>query len=565
MGSPGLRLLWSCRPSRRQLVRAVTWSVLEAAPGALSGVAVAHAVDAFRGSDAARGVFWLAALAVAILLGAVGTRGLYAALAPAVEETRDRLMTTLVEGSIAQLATTGRSGSAPLTQLIDQVDQVRNLLAALARSIRSTLAPLAGALVGIFALSPRFGLTVAALTGTALLAYTALLAPMLAAERDAARADEHLGTAATAALEGAAAVRGLGAEPWTVRYVSAAALDTGRADLRVARMHAWRHVVIAIGGYAPLLAVLAMAGPLVREDRVSVGDVVGATTYLVTALLPALSASITGSGGWLVTLTVLLDRLALVATVPAPLPVRVPVGPDSLSAFSARGATFSYRTGARPIVENLTVSLAPGQLMALVGPSGAGKTTLAHLGAGLLSPTEGDIGLGSDHRLLLLPQTPYVFGGTVRENLRYLAKPDPDDSDLWAALEVMGLRAVVDRLGGLEAAIHHTAARSVGDASNGHRLSAGERQRLVLARAWLSDADVLLLDEAWSLLEASERRRIETSLLAAGRSLVVVSHHLDVASRANLVAYFDGRDVHTGHHRELLATCAAYRELVTFA
>ena len=287
---PGVRLLDACRPGPKTLVALALWSLVEAAPATLSGLSVAHAVDAFRIGAPGTAALWLGALGVAIACGALATRGLYLALAEAVEETRDRLMGAVVRGSVATLASTGRGGHAPLTQLIDQVDQVRNLLSALARSLRTTVAPLLAALVGVFALSPRLGLTVAVPVLVATMGYAALLGPMVSAERDAAQADEELGQTATAVLAGSDAVRGLGAAHWAVDQVVGRAEGTERADVRVARLHAWRHIVIALGGYAPLAAVLLVAGPLLEGGQVSVGDVVGATTYILTALIPTRTA-----------------------------------------------------------------------------------------------------------------------------------------------------------------------------------------------------------------------------------------------------------------------------------
>ena len=554
-----LVLLSSCRPDRATMVSLGVWTAIEAVPATLSGLAVAHAVDSFRAGDAGNAIRWLAALGLAIVAGALATRRLYLALAPAVEGTRDRLMAAVTTGSVAELASTGRPGPAPMTQLIDQVDQVRNLLSAVARSLRTTVAPLVAVVVGLTVLSPQLALAVMAPVAAAAVIYVALLAPMVHAQQAAARADEVLGSAATSTMEDPMVLRGLGADRWAVQQLHGAADQTARADRRLARLHAWRHVVIAVGGYLPLLTVLVVAEPLLREGRVTLGDVAGATTYVMTALLPALSASVTGAGGWVVQLLVLLDRLAAVANRPDPDLVVVPRAIAADPAFSMSGISFDYRRGARPVLDGLDVEVTAGQLVVIVGPSGAGKSTFAHLCAGLLHPTSGSLGVGAGRQLVLVPQTPYVFSGSVRENLCYLAANDVDEATIWRALEIVGLAGIVERLGGPDAAVPR------GAAHDGHRLSDGECQRLVLARAWLSGADVLVVDEGWSRLDAVERERVEHQLRDSGRTLVVVTHHLDQAPRADLVMYFDGREVTTGRHRDLVATCSSYRELVAFA
>ncbi len=540
---PGLTLLLTCRPSRNVLLRVFGWTALEALPSTVSGLAVGRAVDAVRSGAGAHAIWWLVGLAVAIVANAVATRRLYVALAPAVEGVRDGLTAAVVRGSLAELADTGRPGSAPLTQVIDQIDQVRNLLSAVARSLRTTVVPIVAALVGMSVLDPVLALIVVVPLLLAVPAYALLVRAMVHAQRDAALADEVLGETAAATLADPAVLRGLGAEHAAASCVAAAAEATGRADIRVARLNARRHLVLAIGGYAPLLALVAVSGPLLHHGRISVGDIVGATTYVLTALIPALSASMSGAGGWLVQLAVLLDRLAAVADRRDPAAVAPRQG--RAAAVSARGLTFAYRDGARPIITALDLDIAAGEMVVLVGPSGAGKTTFAHLCAGLIDPSAGTVSVGG--RLVLLPQQPYVVAGTYRENVLYLSGDSPpSDEKLREVLSAVGL-----------------APASLDDAVAG--LGAGDAQRLVLARALLSEGDVLVVDEGWSLLDAAERHRIEQVLRQGDRTLVVVSHHLDIAPRADRVIYFDGRDIAIGRHDELVATSSAYRELVAYA
>ena len=100
---------------------------------------------------------------------------------------------------------------------------------------------------------------------------------------------------------------------------------------------------------------------------------------------------------------------------------------------------------------------------------------------------------------------------------------------------------------------------------DGDRFSGGEQERVVLARAWLSAADVMVLGEAMTAVDAAEEERIESWLRATGRTVVAISHRLDVTLSADVIVYFDGRKTHCGPHRELISRCPEYRELVAFA
>jgi len=222
------------------------------------------------------------------------------------------------------------------------------------------------------------------------------------------------------------------------------------------------------------------------------------------------------------------------------------------------GVTFSYGRHAEPVVDQLDLVIPEGQHLAMVGPSGAGKSTLAGLLAATHVPDRGEVRLGgvllgdldsqtlASHRVLI-PQEAYVFAGTLGENLRYL-NPSATRSELDTAVDALGLRSVVTRLGGYDAAV------------DPGMLSAGERQLIAAARAHVTPAPVLILDEATCHLDPAAEERVERVLAARGGTLIVVAHRISSALRAQRVVLMDGAGMVSGTHWELLTLSAAHGE-----
>ncbi|MFL6621560.1 MAG: ABC transporter ATP-binding protein [Sulfurifustis sp.] len=225
---------------------------------------------------------------------------------------------------------------------------------------------------------------------------------------------------------------------------------------------------------------------------------------------------------------------------------------------------FSY-DGDTPILQDIQLSVAPGQTVAFVGPSGAGKSTLANLVPRFYDPTDGRILLdGHDLRDIeltslrlhigIVNQETILFSGTVQENL-LLAKPNASSEEIVAALEAANAWEFVQRL-------PEGLGTEIGE--RGAVLSGGQKQRLAIARAFLKDPRILILDEATSSLDSRSERRIQDALhrLLRNRTSIVIAHRLSTVLRADLIVVLDGGCVvDTGRHAELLARGGLYAQL----
>jgi ATP-binding cassette, subfamily C, bacterial len=536
---------------RGTLARLGAWSLVEALPALLTGYVTARAVDAgFLAGRPATGFGWLALLGLAVLPGAVAARRTYALIGELVEPFRDEVLTRVVAGALHGVSS-ARPDTGAVARLTQQVEIVRDTYAGLLAVVRGFLFSTAAAVIGLLALDPLVAAVVAVPLTVALVLFALALPAMVGRQRTYVLAGERLGAAASVAFAGHRDVTACGAGDRAAAGVGRHVDAQARAERGLAGMAAARSLILAVGGWLPLIAVLLCAPWLIRRGT-SAGALLGALVYVTHGLQPALHTLVRGVAAGGLRFAVTLDRiLAVSRSTPAGRGAR----PDD-GRLSVRGLVFRYGQSAAPVVDGLDLDLPDGAHLAVVGPSGVGKSTLAGLLAGTLSPDAGEARLGGVpvHRVdpahrVVIPQEAYVFTGTVRENLTYLAST-VDDATLGRAIGALGAHRLVRRLGGLDAVLNPGA------------LSAGQRQLLALVRAYVAPARLSILDEATCHLDAVTEARVERCFARRPGTVIVVAHRISSALRAGQILLLDGAGAVLGSHADLLDRSPLYRELV---
>ncbi|MEU9115662.1 ABC transporter ATP-binding protein [Streptomyces sp. NPDC048483] len=579
------------RRRTRVLLLLAGWSLLESAHTFLSGYGVAKALDqGFLAGDTGVGLAWLAVSALAVVAGGLAGRGVFRGLAGLVEPLRDSLIRQVVSRSLTQaVAHPARAAdSAVVSRLTNQTEIARDSFAGLVLGARSFVFTAAGAVLGLLSLAPLLLLIVMPPLAAGLLLFLATLRPMAARQRACLQADEDLSTQFGTVAEGLRDVVACGAQQPTAARAHGLIEDEACAARQLAGWAAVRCLALGLAGQLPILLLLVTAPWLLRQG-LTAGVVLGALTYLTQSLLPALHTLMNALGSAGTRLLVVLDRLTtgpaqdpeatatveptptaapLSTTTPdpaplvaapslAPVPPLVPAAPGG-PRVELRAVTFAYGPAAQPVLHDLDLTVEPGEHLVVVGPSGIGKSTLTALVAGLLEPAHGEIrvagrpvraGSGPSLPRVLIPQQAYVFSGTLRENLGYLCPDGAPTSALQTSSDAVGLGQLVCRLGGWDAQL------------DPNTLSQGERQLIALARAHLSPAPLVLLDEATCHLDPAAEMRAERAFAERPGTLIVVAHRITSARRADRILVLDGARATCGTHDELLGRSVLYRDL----
>ncbi|MEU5163750.1 ABC transporter ATP-binding protein [Streptomyces sp. NPDC020875] len=373
-------------------------------------------------------------------------------------------------------------------------------------------------------------------------------------------ANSDLAEELAATATGSRTVEALGLQQRRIDAAETVVRHCLRTRLRTLHLRSVLYTGIDISYLLPVAAVVLLGSALIDRGTVTLGAVVAAALYLRQLAQPL--DAVLMRVEQLQSAKVAFARVEGLGLLP-----RTDTGPPAPEPdgerIEIRDAHFAY-DGGGDVVRGVELTVRPGEQLALVGPSGAGKTTLGRLLAGLDTPHTGSVTVGGvpvaaldparlRRHIALVTQEHHIFLGTVRDNLR-IAAPDADDTALRAALAAVGADWLTELPAGLDTGI----------GVDGHVLDGAQSQQLALARVVLADPHTLVLDEATALLDPRTARHTERALAAvlAGRTVIAVAHRLQTAHDADRVAVMeDGRLTELGTHDELVAAGGAYAAL----
>ncbi|HEV2967807.1 MAG TPA: ABC transporter ATP-binding protein [Candidatus Dormibacteraeota bacterium] len=336
--------------------------------------------------------------------------------------------------------------------------------------------------------------------------------------------------------------------------------------LRVGRLMVLIFPTVMLILNASSVAVLWFGAARVNSGEMQIGALTAFLMYLMLILTSVMMATFMAI--MIPRAAVCADRIGeVLATESSVVPPLDPVREVHTRAeLELRGVEFHYPGASAPVLRNISFKATAGQTTAIIGSTGAGKTTLVSLVARLFDATSGTVLIDGvsvrdlDPEMLwsrigLVPQKPYLFTGTVASNLRY-GNPSATDAELWEALEVAQAADFVRAMpGGLESPI----------AQGGTNVSGGQRQRLAIARALVRKPEIFLFDDSFSALDLSTDARLRAALRphTAQATVVIVSQRVSTITDANqIVVLDDGEIIGLGRHEELLKTCPTYMEIV---
>jgi subfamily B ATP-binding cassette protein MsbA len=369
----------------------------------------------------------------------------------------------------------------------------------------------------------------------------------------------------TEVLAGERIVKAFGRESYENNRFAASNDAYFGAYMKVLQLGQTQTPIVAMIVTIALLAIMAFSVREVIVGRLTSGQVLQFWTLVVFAINPLnrfasfigdISRGLIGASRVFEVLDVPIESISDADTIE---PLRID------GALRFENVSFAYKDDGPKVLSDLSATIAAGEIVALVGPSGAGKTTIVNLVPRFYEPQSGTITLdGTDLRRLhlgslrnaiaIVPQEAMLFSGTVAENIRY-GRLDATQAEVEAAArEANAEEFILDLPLGYET--------PVGD--RGMRLSGGQRQRISIARAVLRDPRILILDEATSALDSHSERLIEAALdrLLPGRTTLIIAHRLSTIRRANKILYVDaGRILESGTHEALLAQGNHYAKL----
>ena len=452
-----------------------------------------------------------------------------------------------------------------ITRITNDVQQVQMLIVMLLTMVVTVPATLIGG--GILALRQDVGLSklLAVTIPLMAIAMGIVVSRLMPQFRLMQKRLDNVSKVLREQISGMRVVRAVVREPQEVERFADVNDELTTTSLITGRLSAAMFPIMHIAMNASSVAVVWVGADRIEDGSLSIGSLVAFLTYFSLILVAVMMATFS---------TIMIPRAAvsaerIVEVLDTVTSVTVPEHPvravTAHGRIELRDVGFVYPGAEHPVLSNVSFASSPGETTAIIGSTGAGKTTLINLVARLFDVTSGAVLMdGVDIRELdpeilwsrigLVPQRPYLFSGTVDSNLRF-GKPDATDHEIWEALRIAQAEDFVRAAGGIDAPVNQ----------GGTNLSGGQRQRLAIARALVRRPEVYLFDDSFSALDLATDARLRAALQphTEDATVIVVAQRVSTIVHADrIVVLEDGVVVGIGTHQELLTTSSTYAEIV---